>query len=123
VKIIKQVLGSKAGPRPTFDFGKANESDAAFTKTAVAMEDLTVALLTGVTPRVHDRKLTAALLGLLTVEARHAAWARNIVNSTPAPAAFDEPMSLHQVGGAVARTRFVVRRTKVSGDRSPRFTG
>jgi Ferritin-like domain len=123
VKILKQVLGSKAGPRPAFDFGKANESDAAFTKTAVAMEDLTVALLTGVTPRVHDRRLTAALLGLLTVEARHAAWARNIVHATPAPAAFDDPMTLNEVGGAVARTRFVVRRAKVNGDRSPRFTG
>ena len=50
VKIIKQVLGPKAGRRPSFDFGKANETVAAFTSTAVAMEDLTVALLTGVTP-------------------------------------------------------------------------
>ena len=59
------------------------------------MEDLTVALLTGIVPQVQDRGLTAALLGLLTVEARHAAWARNIVGATPAPAAFDEPKSLH----------------------------
>ena len=49
------------------------------------MEDLTVALLGGVTPRIQDRGLTAALFGLLTVEARHAAWARNIVGATPAP--------------------------------------
>ena len=55
MKIIKQVLGSKAEGRPSFDFGKANETDAAFTKTAVAMEDLTVALLAGVTPRCVTR--------------------------------------------------------------------
>ena len=91
VRIIKQVLGPKAGPPPSFDFGKANETDAAFTRTAVAMEDLTVALLTGIVPQVHDRALTAALLGLLTVEARHAAWARHIVGTMPAPAAFDTP--------------------------------
>ena len=108
VRIIKQVLGPKAGPRPSFDFGDANETDAAFTKTAVAMEDLTVALLTGVTPQVNDRGLTAALMGLLTVEARHAAWARNIVNETPAPHAFDEPRTLRSVRGTIARTRFVV---------------
>ena len=78
VKIIKQVLGSKAESRPWFDFGKANETDAAFTKTAVAMEDLTVALLAGVTPKVRDKGLVAALFGLLTVEARHAAWARRM---------------------------------------------
>jgi hypothetical protein len=123
VKIIKSVLGSKAGPRPYFDFGKANETDEAFTRTAVAMEDLTVALLTGVTPQVKDRGLTAALFGLLTVEARHAAWARNIVGTTPVPSAFDKPRTLHSVQGAVARTRFVVQKPKMTTQRSPGFTG
>ena len=99
VRIIKQVLGSKAGPRPSFDFGEANATDAAFTRTAVAMEDLTVALLTGIVPAVQDRGLTAALLGLLTVEARHAAWARNIVGAAPVPAAFDQPKSLARRAG------------------------
>ena len=123
VKIIKSVLGKKAEGRPAFDFGEANESAAAFTKTAVAMEDLTVALLTGVTPAVRDRGLVAALFGLLTVEARHAAWARHLAGTTPAPAAFDEPKTLQQVRGVIARTRFVVRAPRTSGTRSPRFTG
>jgi hypothetical protein len=123
VKIIKSVLGPKAEGRPTFDFGDANESDQAFTRTAVAMEDLTVALLTGVTPTVHDRGLVAALFGLLTVEARHAAWARHLAGTTPAPDAFDEPKTLHQVQGVIARTRFVARAPRTSGTNSPRFTG
>jgi hypothetical protein len=123
VRIIKKVLGPKAGPRPMFDFGDANETDAAFTKTAVAMEDLTVALLTGVTPRVQDRRLTAALMGLLTVEARHAAWARNIIGAAPVPDAFDKPRTLHSVRGAIARTRFVASRPKTRSHRSPGFTG
>lgn len=123
VKIIKQVLGRKAEGRPTFDFGEANETDHKFTKTAVAMEDLTVALLAGVTPQVRDRGLVAALFGLLTVEARHAAWARHIVGSSPAPDSFDEPMTLHQVRGAIARTRFVAAPPRTSSRRRPRFTG
>jgi rubrerythrin len=123
VRIIKQVLGPKAGPRPAFDFGEANATDAAFTRTAVAMEDLTVALLTGIAPQVHDRGLTAALMGLLTVEARHAAWARHIVNATPAPKAFDEPGTLASVRRAVGRTHFVVVRAKTSSRRRPGFTG
>ena len=123
VRIIKQVLGRNAGPRPTFDFGNANETDAAFTKTAVAMEDLTVALLTGVTPLVQDRRLVAALMGLLTVEARHAAWARNIVGATPAPDAFDTPRTLRSVQGALARTRFIVAKPKTRSHRRPGFTG
>jgi ferritin-like protein len=123
VRILKKVLGSRAEGRPTFDFGSANATDAAFTRTAVAMEDLTVALLTGLAPIVHDRRLTAALMGLTTVEARHAAWARHIVGSAPAPEAFDRPRTLASVRGAVAQTRFVVKPPKTSSRRRPGFTG
>jgi hypothetical protein len=123
VRIIKQVLGRKAEPRPFFDFGDATETDQAFTRTAVAFEDLTVALLGGVTPRVQDRGLTAALLGLLTVEARHAAWARNIVRTTPAAHAFDEPRTLADVRRVVARTRFIRRRPRTTARRRPGYTG
>jgi hypothetical protein len=123
VKILKQVLGPKAGPRPFFDFGAANETEAAFTRTAVAMEDLTVALLAGVTPEIHDRALTSALFGLLTVEARHAAWARHLVGAAPVPRAFDEPRTLRSVRGAVARTHFVANRPRTSGSSEPGFTG
>jgi hypothetical protein len=123
VKIIASVLGPKAGPKPSFDFGNATETDAGFTRTAVAMEDLTVALLTGVTPRMHDRRLTAALFGLLTVEARHAAWARHIVGANPAPTAFDEPRTLDSVTGAIRRTHFIAGAPKMTSSRAPNFTG
>jgi ferritin-like protein len=124
VRILKKILGDKAGKRPFFDFHGVTETDDGFTRTAVAMEDLTVALLAGVTPRVHDRRLTAALFGLLTTEARHASWARHIVRSTPAATAFDEPRSLDDVRGTVARTRFIVARPRMtSRRRRPRFTG
>jgi hypothetical protein len=123
VRIIKQVLGPKAEPRPFFDFGEDNETDAAFTRTAVAMEDLTVALLTGVMPQIGDRRLAAAVFGLLTVEARHAAWARNIVDATPAAQAFDEPRTLQSVQAAVDRTQFIVRQPRTTAQRRPRYTG
>jgi rubrerythrin len=124
VRIFKKILGDRAEKRPFFDFHGVTETDDGFTRTAVAMEDLTVALLAGVTPRVHDRKLTAALFGLLTTEARHAAWARNIINTTPAAKAFDEPRSLDGVRATVARTRFIVSRPRMtSRRRRPRFTG
>ena len=87
------------------------------------MEDLTVALLAGVTPAVQDRKLTAALFGLLTVEARHAAWARNIVGADPAPDAMDEARSLASVRAAVARTHFIVRKPRMTGQGRPKYAG
>jgi hypothetical protein len=124
VKIIKQVLGRRAGRRPFFDFGGVTETDEGFTRTAVAMEDLTVALLLGVTPQVRDRELTAALFGLLTTEARHAAWARNIVGTTPAASALDAPRTLGEVGDVVADTGFIARRPRLTRRRRrPRFTG
>jgi hypothetical protein len=124
VRIIKQVLGDRAGRRPFFDFRGTTETDEGFTRTAVAMEDLTVALLVGVTPQVADPQLTAALFGLLTTEARHAAWARNIVGTTPSARAFDEPRSLDGVRDLVADTRFIVARPRMRRRRGrPRFTG
>jgi hypothetical protein len=123
VRILKKVLGRHAGSVPFFDFGSANESVAAFTKTAVAMEDLTVALLTGISPHLHDRGLTAALFGLLTVEARHAAWARHISGAHPAPAAFDQPRTLDDVRGVIARTHFIARRPRMAAKKRPKFTG
>jgi hypothetical protein len=124
VRIIKKILGERAGRRPFFDFHGVTETDDSFTRTAVAMEDLTVALLTGITPRMHDRALVAALFGLLTTEARHAAWARNIVRTTPAANAFDEPRTVDAVGTLVGRTRFIASAPRVRRQRGrPRMTG
>jgi hypothetical protein len=124
VKIIKQVLGRKAEGRPRFDFGGDTESEDKFTSTAVAMEDLTVALLTGALPRVKDKGIAAAFFSLLTVEARHAAWARHIVGTTPAPTAFDTPRTIRAVQGTIDRTHFIAREPRtVSKATRPRFTG
>jgi hypothetical protein len=88
------------------------------------MEDLTVGLLTGALPLVEDKGVRAAFFGLLTVEARHAAWARHIVGTTPAPAAFDTPRTIHSVAGAIARTHFVTGEPKtVAAGQRPRYTG
>jgi hypothetical protein len=123
VRILKKVLGPKAGPSPFFDYGSAIETIDNFTRTAVAMEDLTVALLTGVTPQLKNRQLTAALFGLLTVEARHAAWARHIVGTNPAPSAFDRSRTLDDVAGVVKRTHFIRQAPRMTAKRSPKFTG
>jgi hypothetical protein len=124
VKILKTVLGRKAEGSPKFDFGGDTESEDVFVRTAVALEDLTVGLLTGALPLVDDKGLRAAFFGLLTVEARHAAWARNIVGTNPAPAAFDKPRTIRSVQGAIARTHYVAAEPKtVAKGRRPRFTG
>lgn len=124
VAIIKKVLGPAAGKRPFFNFRGNTETEDRFTRTAVAMEDLTTALLTGLTPRLQDRGLAAAAFSLMTVEARHAAWARHLAGVLPVASAFDEPKSLKDVDRIVASTRFINTlgpRTTTTGN--PRFTG
>jgi hypothetical protein len=125
VAIIKQVLGRKAIRKPSFNFGGVTETEDGFTRTAVAMEDLTVALLTGQTPRVRNPALLAAFFSLLTVEARHAAWARRIVGFRPVGPALDQPKTLGQVDRAVRSTRFIstLRPQTRARRRRPRFTG
>jgi rubrerythrin len=123
VRILKDVLGRRAARKPFFDYRGVTEDPGEFTRTAVAMEDLTVALLTGQAPRVSDRGLRAAFFSLLTVEARHAAWARRIVGAEPVAAPFDDPKTLAQVDRLVRATRFRVSRPRSKGGGSPRFTG
>lgn len=124
VTILKQVLGRKAVRKPSFNFGGVTETEDGFTRTAVAMEDLTVALLTGQTPRVRTPALVAAFFSLLTVEARHAAWARRIAGFRPVGAALDQPKTLAQVDRVIRSTRFIsTLRPRVQARRRPRFTG
>lgn len=123
VRILKDVLGKSAAPKPFFDYRGVTEDADAFTRTAVAMEDLTVALLGGQAPRVSDKGLRAAFFSLLTVEARHAAWARRIVGARPVGPPLDQPKTLAEVDKVVLSTRFIVDRPAMSGRRSPAFTG
>jgi hypothetical protein len=123
VRILRKIVGRKAINKPFFNFHGVTESESAFTKTAVAMEDLTVALLAGQAPRFHDRGLVAAVFSLLTVEARHAAWARRIAGFVPVANAFDDPKTLAQVDRVVRSTRFIASRPRMRGRRKPPYTG
>lgn len=125
VAILKKVLGRKAIKKPSFNFGGVTETVEAFTRTAVAMEDLTVALLTGQMPRVRERALVAAFFSLLTVEARHAAWARRIAGFRPVGPALDDPKPLGEVDRVIRSTRFIstLRPQTRARRRRPRFTG
>ncbi len=123
VKILQSVLGQKANKKPSFNFRGATENEDAFVRTAVAMEDLTVTLLAGQAPRLANQELVAAVFTLLTVEARHAAWARNIVGAVPVARPVDQAKSLDAVATVVRRTRFVTSRPATVSARAPRFTG
>jgi hypothetical protein len=106
VAYLQQALGGDAIPKPAFAFKGTTTDAAAFTATAIVLEDTGVAAYNGQGPRLRRKTLPAAA-SVVSVEARHAAWIRHIAGKRPAPAPFDPAKSRKQVTDAVAATGFL----------------
>jgi hypothetical protein len=106
VEVIRKALGSKARPAPRFAFGNATTSPDRFAKTALALEELAVSAYNGQVANVSKPVLQAAA-GIVSVDARHAAWIRAIRGRPPASQATDVAKTRKQVLQEVDRTRFV----------------
>lgn len=123
VKAFRQLLGSRAVARPTFDFQGVTEEQRAFLKTAVGFEDLAVEAYKGQAPKLRSNAVLAAAVGIHSVEARHAAWMRELFGITPAVNAFDQPASRAKINRIVASTHFIVSRPRMKARNKPHFTG
>jgi hypothetical protein len=106
VALIESALGSKAAAAPTLDFGDAVRSPEAFARTAQELEDLGVAAYNGQAPNLTTATLRAAAK-IVSVEARHAGWIRDITGDRPAPRAADAPITAAEAQAAVDKTGFV----------------
>lgn len=123
VKAFQKLLGSQAVKRPLFDFQGVTEEQQAFLKTAVAFEDLAVAAYKGQAPKLQSNAVLAAAVGIHSVEARHAAWVRQLFGVTPAVHAFDKPASKQAINRIVSSTHFIVARPKMKARSKPQYTG
>jgi hypothetical protein len=123
VKAFLDLLGSKAVGRPTFNFQGATEQQQPFLKTAVAFEDLAVAAYKGQAPKIKSRSVLAAAVGIHSVEARHAAWMRELFGVTPAVHAFDQPATRSSINRVVASTHFIVQKPHLKRRRKPSYSG
>jgi hypothetical protein len=123
VKAFHKLLGSKAVKRPTFDFQGTTEQQRPFLKTAVAFEDLAVAAYKGQAPKLQSNAVLAAAVGIHSVEARHAAWMRELFGITPAVHAFDQPASRASINRIVASTKFIVSKPHMKAKKKPKYTG
>ena len=112
VTFLKGALGSKAVKKPKFDFQGTTGKQATFLMTAMALEDTGVSAYAGAAPMIANKKTLAAALSVHSVEARHAAWVRQIIghggSPSPAPAAFDPARSKAEVLRVVTGTKFIV---------------
>jgi hypothetical protein len=104
---LRDVLGAKAVKSPKFDFQGTTKDAAKFAATAQVLEDTGVAAYKGQAGLVKSNTVLVAALSIHAVEARHAGWIRAINGVSPAPAAFDAPLSMKQVLAAVAKTKFI----------------
>ena len=107
VQFLQKVLGRKAVKKPTFDFKDTVTDQGKFQQTAIVLEDTGVAAYQGQAHRIKQTAVLKAAASVLPVEARHAAWIRNIVGQPPAPLAFEKAASMSKVLKAVKDTGFI----------------
>ena len=111
VAFLKGALGSKAVAKPMFDFKGTTGVQGTFLKTAMVLEDTGVSAYAGAAPMITNKKTLSAALSVHSVEARHAAWVRDILGSgsapLPAPVAFDPARSGAAVLKIVKSTGFI----------------
>jgi ferritin-like protein len=103
---IRKALGANAPAPASFDFGNVNGDPTTFARTAIKLEDLGLAAYNGAAPSLTPTTLADAAR-IVSVEARHAAWIRDIVGELPAPRAADRPISAAQAKAAIERTGFM----------------
>jgi rubrerythrin len=102
-KFIESALGSQARQPPRFRFGEATRDPAKFSAAAIALEDTALAAYNGQGPNLTASALGAAAR-IVSVEARHAAWARVLAGQNPAPQATDTPATEAEARAALKRS-------------------
>jgi hypothetical protein len=105
VRAMRRLLGRAARPAPALDFGDATHGHA-FLPTAVRLEELALATYNGLAPGL-SRHALAVVVEVTSVEARHAAWARNLAGRLPAPRAADVSVGGRASAAALRATQFV----------------
>jgi rubrerythrin len=95
VKALEAVLGSAAGTGPRFKFGDAVSDRARFLATAISLEETGLGVYNGQAVNLTPKTLAAAAR-IVSVEARHAGWARALAGKLPAPLAVDVPVTVSQ---------------------------
>jgi hypothetical protein len=88
VAFLERELGGRAAAKPTFPDDLAPHGSRAFARLALALEENATAAYIGQGPRL-SHGVVVKFVTLVSVEARQAAWIRDLVGVTPAPEAAD----------------------------------
>ena len=114
VRFLRQLIGSGAIPKPTFDLKDAVTDRAKFMQAADTLEQTGVHAYLGQVGNLESPTALRGAARILPVEARHAAWIRAIrfprgrpgTARTPAPAALEDGFTQQQVIAVLNATGF-----------------
>jgi Ferritin-like domain len=106
VQALEKALGANAPTKPTLDFGDAVTDPREFVPAAVRLEEIALAAFNGQAPNLTKKPLLTALK-IVSVEARHTGWIRDIAGRNPAPRPADQPATQAQTNAAISKTGFV----------------
>ena len=107
VRKLEKMLGSGTGARRKFQLGRATSSGSRFVAGAVALEETVSAAYIGQGANLSTG-LISSVASITAVEARQAAWIRDIARDVPAPRAADAAKSEQAVMAALRGSGFVV---------------
>ena len=93
---VRKALGSGANKLPALDFGDSVTDPQKFAQTSLKLEDLGVAAYNAQAPNLTAGTLAAAAK-IVSVEARHAAWIRDLRGMNPAPDASEPSVDAQRV--------------------------
>ena len=99
-RYLETALGSAAASSQRYRFGDAAQSDRTFIAAAAKLEDTGLAGYNGQAANL-SRTTLRSVARVISVEARHAAWARDLAGQQPAPHATDAPISAAEVMTAI----------------------
>jgi hypothetical protein len=105
VEALRRTLGSGAPKQPEFDFGDATSDPDRFVATALELEEIAVAAFNGQIPNLTRPRVMTAMR-IVSVEARHVAWMRDIAGRNPAPRPADRAATPDETRAALQATGF-----------------
>jgi rubrerythrin len=104
---LERALGANnSRERPDFDFGDATTNRDEFIPAAVELEEIAVSAFNGQVPNLTKPRVLTAMK-IVSVEARHVGWARDLAGRNPAPQAADSPATQDQTKAAMEDTGFM----------------
>jgi hypothetical protein len=107
IDALRQRLGKRARKSPRFDFSDEIGDSEVFKRTAFSLEESACGSYIGQAGNL-SRGLRPLAAGIVSIDARHAAWIRDILGRNPAPFAADRTKEPEVV------LRFLKRRFETS---------